>query len=66
MRLVRLSEHPNNLDPTARIVASGPLCAWTIFSVAGGFLLSLSDGQAVLEVFPTEAAAHAALTAGLK
>lgn len=65
MKLVSLSEHPSNLDPSARIVAAGPLCAWTIYSVKGGFVLVLTDGMAVLDLFPTEAAAHAAYAAGI-
>lgn len=65
MRIVPLAEHPSNLDPSARIVAAGLFCAWTIFSVAGGFVLVLPGGVAALELFPTEAAAHAAYHSSL-
>lgn len=63
MNLIPTSQHPSNLDPAARIVAADANCAWTIYSVTGGFVLTLRDGMAVDGLFPTQAAAQQAIGA---
>lgn len=62
MKLVPTAEHPSNLDPTARIVAADPLCAWTVYAVRGGFVLAISGGRAALELFATQHDAQTAAT----
>jgi hypothetical protein len=64
--IIPLNEHPSNLDKTARIVAEDRAGTWTIYSVKGGFVVTLpgswgTDGipglRAIEGVFETEAEA---------
>lgn len=37
-RIIPSQDHPSNLDPTARLVASRLGEKWDVFSVVGGFM----------------------------
>lgn len=66
MKIIQASAHPSNLDPAAALVASDRgNCDWAIYSVTGGFVLTLRDGRAVDGLFPTQTAAEAAIPAAL-
>ena len=56
---VLLRDHPSNLDPTAALV-SGPTEFPAVFRVRGGFLATLDEGRAFLDLFPSHDAARAA------
>lgn len=60
---IPLSEHPSNLDPTARIVSEDRAGRWTVYAVKGGFVLTLAGLRAVPGLFASEREAHNAIAA---
>lgn len=57
-KIIRLKDHPESLDPTARFVREKsprqPYGGWTIFSVRKGYVVALPDLMAIDGVFATE------------
>jgi len=66
MQTIPLSEHPSNLDPTARIVAADRHLHWTVYSVRGGFVLALEGMRATPGLFSSDREAAEAASAFLK
>jgi len=62
MNAIQISDHPSNLDPTARLVST-PREEHSIFSVRGGFIACVGAAMALEGLFKTEAAARAAIRA---
>ena len=65
--IISTAKHPSNLDPTSRLVAGDRECRWSIYSVKGGYVLTLGydvaeGGRCVDGLFPSEMAARNALT----
>lgn len=60
MQMIPISEHPSNLDRTARLVLESVHDRWSVYSVKGGFVL-ITKGRAVVGLFPTDVAARDAL-----
>lgn len=66
MKIIPLASHASNLDKTAKIVASDRNLDWTIYSVRGGFVLTLHGLRAVDGLYPTEREAHADVATALE
>ncbi len=65
MNIIPLSAHPSNLDKSAHIVAEDRRGDWTIYSVKGGFVVTIWGNRAVEALFPTQAEALAATNTAL-
>lgn len=57
-QIIKLVDHPESYDPTARFVREKsprqPFAGWTVYSVRKGFVVALPDLMAIDGVFATE------------
>lgn len=61
MTRIPIAEHPSNLDAAVRCVREDRAGNWIVYAIKGlGFVL-ISNGMATVGIYPTEAAALAAL-----
>jgi hypothetical protein len=58
-RFIKLSEHPGNLDPTARLIDCQPYAG--VYQTANGFVGTLPDGMAFEGYFATREEAKSAV-----
>lgn len=60
-QLIPLVDHPNNLDPTARIVWEDRVSLDSVYSVRGGYLANVSRVGCFAELFGSSELAQQAI-----